>query len=95
MAAEIYIGSLGIFKVSFSGGELEKNDKPAASTASRTASLLCVEQLSTIMMLFGSGNGFIKGSYIHHVQVSEGCEVVVEERLSSDSELTTSLTTKS
>ncbi|KIL56821.1 hypothetical protein M378DRAFT_172352 [Amanita muscaria Koide BX008] len=37
-------------------------DLPAASTASRTALLLCVEQLSTIMILFGSGNGFMRGS---------------------------------
>ena len=53
------------------GAKQESQDEPAASTASRTASLLCVEQLSTIIMLFGPGNGFMEGSCINDKRVKE------------------------
>ena len=42
---------------------IEKVLVPAASTASRKAILLWVEQLSSIMILFGPGYAFILGNY--------------------------------
>lgn len=46
---------------------------PAASTSSRSASLLCIEQLSITRTLHGSGYGFIFGTYYMVTQISKSC----------------------
>ena len=61
-------------------------DTPDASTASRKASLLWVEQLSRTITLLGPGNGFILGNYSRFISENAAGQVKV---------LATSLTTKS